>query len=426
MNNLYAPSLSLLLLFSVQAHSAGFALIEQSASGQGLSYAGAAANTEDASVMWFNAAGITDVDQQFIFAVHGIGASAKFNNDGSYIKNSDGSTSPLFGDESTASKASLLPNFYWKSKFADLDVGLGINVPFGSTIEYDDDWVGRYHAVYTQTKSFNINPTIAKKINDNFSVGFGLNAQYLAVNLTQKINFGLTSTPQTNDGYADLEATSLAFGYNLGLMYDFKKAGQLGFSYRSQINHHAEGKAKFTLPSNVTSNAYDDSDIKSNVVLPATASLSYVYPVNNKMQVLADASWTGWSSFEELRIEFDNPAKGDSVQPEEWTDSMRYSLGMTYQVDDNWQLRTGVALDKTPIKDKYLRTPRITDSDRTWLSVGLGYQINKDLNLDFAYTHIMTDNPEIEATDADTGSHVLKGDFGVNIDIVSLQLVWKY
>lgn len=426
MNNLYAPSLSLLLLFSVQAHSAGFALIEQSASGQGLSYAGAAANTEDASVMWFNAAGITDVGDQVILAVHGIGATANFNNDGSYIKNTDGSTSPLFGRESKAAKTSAVPNFYWKSTFSGLDVGLGVNVPFGSTIEYEDDWVGRYHAVYTQTKSINLNPTIAKKLDDNLSIGLGFNIQYLEVNLTQKVDFGGTSTPQNNDGYADIEATSLAFGYNLGLMYDFKEAGKLGFSYRSQINHHAEGKAKFTLPSNVTSNAYDDSDIKSNVVLPATASLSYVYPVNNKMQVLADASWTGWSSFEELRIEFDNPAKGDSVQPEDWTDSMRYSLGATYQTDDKFKLRTGVAFDQTPIKNKYLRTARITDSDRTWLSVGLGYQVNKEVNIDLAYTHILTDDPEIEATDADTGTHVLKGDFDVRIDIISLQLVWKY
>ena len=426
MKNIYARSLSLLLLFSAQAHSSGFTLIEQSGSGQGLSYAGAAANTENASVMWFNAAGITDVDQQVILAAHGIGATANFNNDGSYIKNTDGSTSPLFGRESKASKTSAVPNFYWKSKFSGFDFGLGINVPFGSVIEFDDDWVGRYHAVYTKTKSININPTIAKKLDDNLSIGFGFNVQYLNVNLTQKIDFGSTSTPQANDGYADAEATSLAFGYNLGLMYDFKDAGKLGFSYRSQINHNATGSAEFTLPTNVTSSAYNDSDITANVSLPATASLSYVYPVTTNMEILADASWTGWSSFDELRIEFDNPAKDDSVQPEDWTDSMRYSLGLTYQIDDKFKLRTGAAFDQTPIKNKYLRTPRITDSDRTWLSVGLGYKVNKDVNIDFAYTHIMTDNPEIEATDADTGTHVLKGDFDVRIDIVSLQLVWKY
>lgn len=426
MYKVYATSLTLFSLFSMNAHASGFALIEQSASGQGLSYAGAAANTEDASVMWFNPAGITSVDNQMILATHLILPSVKFNNDGSYIKNSDGTTSPLFGVSDDGAKQGLVPNFYWKSQLAGFDVGLGVNVPYGSTVDYDQDWVGRYHAVYTQTKSINLNPTIAKKVSDNLSVGFGLNAQYLKVNLTQKIDFGLTGTPQTNDGYADIEATSIAYGYNFGMIYDFKKLGKLGFSYRSQIAHSAEGSAKFKTPTNVTSSAYENSDVTADVSLPAFASLSYVFPVNNKIEILADATWTGWSSFDELRIKFDNPAKADSAQPEEWTDVMRYSLGMTYQLNDALKLRTGIAQDQSPIKNKTLRTPRITDSDRNWLSVGLGYEITKAINLDFAYTRIMTGNPEIEATDSDTGSHVLKGNFDVAIDIVSMQLVWKY
>lgn len=422
----YVTPIALLTLFSSNISASGFALIEQSASGQGLSYAGAAANTEDASVMWFNPAGITDVDSQFIFAAHAISPSAKFKNDGSYIKNSDGSTSPLFGEADDGAKLGLVPNFYWKSKFADFDVGVGVNVPYGSTVDYDQDWVGRYHAVYTETKSVNINPTIAKKINENLSVGFGLSAQYLKVNLTQKIDFGLTGTPQTNDGYADIEATSLGFGYNFGAMYDFKDAGRLGLAYRSKVNHSATGEAEFKTPSNVSSSSYDDSDIDANVSLPATASISYAYPVNQKIELLADATWTGWSSFDELRIEFDNSAKDDSVQPEEWKDSMRYSLGMIYQLDETIKLRTGVAFDETPIKNKYLRTPRISDSDRTWLSFGLGYKLSNDINLDLGYTRIFTNSPEIEATDADTGAHVLKGKFDIAIDIVSLQLVWNY
>jgi long-chain fatty acid transport protein len=423
-NKLHATPFVLFALFSSNLYASGFALIEQSASGQGLSYAGAAVSTEDASVMWFNPAGITSVDSQLILAGHIIAPSAKFKNNGSYIQHG-GTTSPLYGKDDDGAKLGVIPNFYWKSKVADLDVGLGVNVPFGSTVEYDQNWVGRYHAVYTQTKSININPTIAKKVADNLSLGFGLNAQYLAVNLTQKVDFGLTGVPQSNDGYADIKATSLAFGYNLGAIYDFKELGKLGFSYRSQVDHSAKGDAKFTLPSSITSNAYDDSDITANVVLPASASLSYSVPVGN-LEFLADATWTGWSSFDELRIKFKNPAKSDSVQPEDWTDVMRYSLGVIYQLDADVKLRTGIAFDQSPIKNKYLRTPRIADSNRTWLSFGVGYKITEDFDFDFAYTRIMTDSPAIEASDADTGAHVLKGKFDVAIDIVSMQLVWKY
>jgi len=421
MKKLKLASAVMLAITSQTAAASGFGLIEQSASGQGLSYAGAAVNTEDASVMWFNPAGLSDIENnQIIGALHVILPNAPFTNDGSYVKN----TGPLFGEDDNGSNTALVPNFYWKGQYQDYDLGLGINVPFGSVVEYDQDWVGRYHAVYTETKTMNINPAISRQVNDQLSVGFGLNAQYIHVNLTQKIDFGLTSEPQSNDGYADLEASGWGFGVNFGLLYQFENQSKLGLSYRSQVSHNAHGTAEFMLPDDVTNPAYADQDIEASVALPAMASISYEHPVSQKTKLLADATWTGWSSFDELRIEFD--VKDDSVQPEEWTDVMRYSLGMVHQYNDQWILRTGVAYDETPIKNRYLRTPRIPDSDRIWLSFGAGYQLNEAMRLDVGYSRLWGGNPKIEASDSDTEQHVLVGEFDIDIDIVSAQLVWNY
>ncbi|BBP45317.1 fatty acid transporter [Thiosulfatimonas sediminis] len=392
--------------------ASGFALIEQSASGQGVSYAGAAASAEDASIMWFNPAGLTKIkSNQLIAAGHVIVPSAEFTNNGSYILSED---NLIVGDADNGAKTSFVPNFYWKGKYQDIDVGLGVNVPFGSSIDYDQDWVGRYHAVYTSTKTININPAFAVKLHPQVSFGAGLNIQYIDVNLTQKVDLG----DQQNDGYVDLQADGVGFGFNFGFLYDLDNGANIGFSYRSQIKHHATGDADFTaMP-------FEDQGIESTVTLPASASLSLVYPFNDKMNLLADATWTGWSSFDELRIEFDN--KEDSVQPEEWKDVMRYSVGATYQYSPQWILRTGVAYDQTPIPNAELRTPRIPDSDRVWLSFGAGYQWNKDLRIDFAYSHLWGGTEQIEAVSADTGVHVLQGSFDTKVDIVSAQLVWNY
>ena len=405
----------LMALTSQAANASGFGLIEQSASGQGLSYAGAAVNTEDASVMWFNPAGLSDIEgNQVVGALHIILPDAPFSNNGSYI---DG-VGPLYGADDDGAQNAVVPNFYWKGQYQDYDIGLGVNVPFGSTVEYDQDWVGRYHAVYTSTKTLNINPAISRQINDQLSVGFGVNAQYINVNLTQKIDFGLGS--QQEDGYADLEASGWGFGVNLGMLYQFENKSKLGLSYRSQIRHNAKGEADFT------DTPYADQDIKASVALPAMASVSYELPINQKTTVLADATWTGWSSFDELRIEFED--KDDSVQPEEWGDVMRYSIGMVHKYNSQWTVRTGIAYDETPISDKYLRTPRISDSDRTWLSIGAGYQLNDAMRIDVGYSHLWGGNPQIEATDADPDGvdHVLVGEFDININIISAQLVWNY
>ncbi|MBN2866427.1 MAG: outer membrane protein transport protein [Thiotrichales bacterium] len=405
----------LMALSSQSVYAAGFGLIEQSASGQGLSYAGAAVNTEDASVMWFNPAGLSDIEgNQIVGALHIILPNAPFKNDGSYI---DG-VGPLFGAEDDGAQNALVPNFYWKGQYQDYDIGLGINVPYGSVVDYDQDWVGRYHAVYTETKTVNINPAISRKVNDQLSLGAGLNAQYIRVNLTQKIDFGLGS--QQEDGYADLQASGWGFGFNLGMLYKFENQSKLGLSYRSKIRYDAKGDADFT-------NApYADQAIKASVDLPETVSMSYEWPVSEKTKLLADATWTGWSVFDELRIEFAD--KDDSVQPEEWNDVMRYSVGMIHQYNSKWTARAGVAYDETPIENASLRTPRIADSNRTWLSVGAGYQLNDAMRLDVAYSHLWGGNPKINATDADPDGvdHVLVGEFDINVDIISAQLVWNY
>ncbi len=424
--HILSATLTLGLLGLSTAQASGFALIEQSASGQGLSYAGAAVNTEDASVMWFNPAGLAEIEgSQLIVGAHVISPSAQFKNNGSHYKNS---TLLINGPNDNGARLGVIPNFYWKGQAGDYALGLGINVPYGSTVDYNGNWVGRYHAVKTETKTYNLNPSIARKFGEHLSLGMGLNAQYIDVTLTKKIDVGaLLNNPQGADGLVELNANTISFGYNLGAIYDFNTAGKLGISYRSQMDHKANGKAKFSdiNPAAQGSPRLQNSNITSNVALPATASFSYAYPVNPKIEVLAGATWTGWSTFKELRIKFDNGAP-DSVQKEDWKDVMRYSLGMKYQLSEAWKLRTGVAYDQTPIKNKYLRTPRIADSDRTWLSFGAGYQMSKSLNLDLAYTHIFSDNPQIDNIDGQGGSHVLKGQFDINIDIVSAQLVWKY
>ena len=53
-----------LLGFSGVASSAGFSLIEESASGMGNAFAGGAASAEDASTLFFNPAGMTRLPGQ--------------------------------------------------------------------------------------------------------------------------------------------------------------------------------------------------------------------------------------------------------------------------------------------------------------------------------------------------------------------------
>lgn len=421
----------LLALASQAANASGFALIEQSASGQGLSYAGAAANAEDASVMWFNPAGLTEIKgHQAIIGGHVISPTAKFTNDGSTGVVAPATPGLLSGNGDDGATLGFVPNIYWKGQAGDYDIGLGINVPFGQHISYDEDWVGRYHATETDLKTLNINPAIARKINDKLSFGFGLNVQYVDVVLEQKVN---QSAIGDVDGNAKVTGDSWAYGYNLGLMYKPNESTNVGLSYRSAITHNVKGKVEYTdINSSVNLGGYTlnqvlfDADASADVNLPATASLAINYAVSDKTQILASGTWTGWSAYDQLVVEFDNGSP-DSESNQAFKDSWRLALGGMYQYNDKIQLRTGVAFDQTPVSNETHRSPRTPDSDRKWFSLGLGYKLSQSMDLDVAYSHIFADKSKVNYTaESSLGNSVLIGEYDNAVDILSAQVVWKY
>ncbi|MDG6773561.1 outer membrane protein transport protein [Thiomicrorhabdus sp. ZW0627] len=420
------------LLTPVVAGASGFALIEQSASGQGMSYAGAAANSEDASVMWFNPAALTDIKgRQLIAGGHVIMPKTEFTNNGSYAFSSGNLIS---GDGDNGATVGFVPNLYWTDSIGDYQVGLGINVPFGQHVSYDSDWVGRYHATETDLKTLNINPSVARKVNEKLSLGFGLNAQYLEVVLEQKLNQSALGDADAN---AKVTGSNWAYGYNLGLMYKPTDRINLGLAYRSAMKHDVNGRVDYTGVNSTTplpltgsptlADIFYDAGVSAKVSLPATASLAVDYEASSQLHLLASSTWTGWGEYDELVLSFDNGAP-DSETNQNFKDSWRFALGGYYQLNDRWKIRTGAALDKTPVPDKYSRSPRTPDSDRTWISLGTNYRYSDKLSVDVGYSHLFGKKGDVEYSTGSSplGPNVLIGSYDTTVDIVSAQLVWKY
>ena len=234
---------------------------------------------------------------------------------------------------------------------------------------------------------------------------------------------------------AEFEADNydnISTGFNFGLLYQVSPQTNVGFSYRSEIEMDVEGEVDFSVPSQLdfltSTGLFTDGDISATVDLPASMSFSVSHRVD-KFTWLADFTWTGWSSFDELRIEYDNPAQPDSVTTEDWDDTMRYSIGLDYQYTDRWVLRTGLALDETPVPNKERRTPRLPGNDRTWLSFGATYMQNEALSWDFGYSHLFIDDAKIEnefESSVPTLASTLNGEYEADVDIISVQVNWKY
>ncbi len=450
-NLLRLGGLATMALLPLGAEASGFALIENSASGMGNAFAGGSAIADDASTLAFNPAGMSRLrGSQLVAAGHYVSPVASFSDNGS----TDGLGNPLGGSEADGGVDSIIPNLYTVSELDDKwHFGMAVHAPFGMTTDYDDDWVGRYHALTSALTTVNFTPSLAYQHSDKLALGFGLTAQYLDVKLSSAVDFGaicftqeLTATlppgtcstmglvPQQSDGYAEISGSNWSYGWNAGLLYNFSETQRLGLSYRSAVTQDIDGKANFTVPGEATalidsSGAFIDTDAKAKVTLPASVSISYWQQLDPKIAVMADATWTNWAVFEELRIQYDNPNQPDSVTTENWQDSWRVALGMNYTLDESVMLRAGLALDQSVITDERYRTPRIPDGERRWLSLGARYRISDETVLNAGYSHLFVDTLEMNNTlesSIPTLQSTLKGSYEASVNIFSLQLTRNF
>lgn len=419
--------------------AAGFALIEQNVNGLGNAYAGSAATAEDASTVFYNPAGLTLLSgTQLMFGGHVIRPYAKFNDQGS----TDVTGAPLRGGSGgNAGELAFVPNLYISRALSErVSVGLGINVPFGLTTDYDPDWQGRYQGITSELMTVNINPALAFKMNEAFSVGVGVNLQYIEAKLSNAIDFGaicfgtLGPAPcidiglasQNADGFVKIEGDDWSWGYNVGLLFQPRAGTRIGLAYRSRIKHELSGEADFRgVPAALTAGGtmFVDTGASAALTLPETVSLSGYRELSSRWTIMGDITWTRWSRFKELRIEFDS-AQPDSVTEEDWDDTLRYSLGVNYAYNDRWTWRAGIAFDETPIPNASRRTPRIPDADRWWLALGFSYRHRNDLSFDLGYAHLFLPDANIDHVGS-TGDRLV-GEYDLKADTVSVQMVWQF
>lgn len=408
----------LLASASSSVWAAGYAIQEQSITGLGRAFAGSAAVAEDASTIFFNPAGLTYLERTEIdMGINYIVPKSEFNNDGSSIAG----VIPLTGgDGGDAGHEAFVPNFYYAQPINDkVSIGLGISAPFGLVTEYRDDWVGRYFAVNSEMLTLNFNPSIAFKPTDKLSIGFGISAQYIDVELTQMADLGaLAGFPQAADGKVKLEADDWGYGYNAGLLYQATDSTRIGVAFRSKISHTLKGDGSLK---DSNGNVLIDDKVQADVDLPETLSLAVHHEISSKWSVSADATMTRWNRFRELNIKSDGGGLS-SVKPEDWENTMRYGLGLTYNHNEKWQFRTGVAYDETPIPNSERRTARIPGNDRKWLAFGATYHFSDTIVIDAAYAHLFMDDPKINETD-DNGYN-LRGRYDSSVDLLGLQLRW--
>jgi long-chain fatty acid transport protein len=434
------------------ASASGFQLMEQNASGLGNAYAGQAASAQDASTIFFNPAGMPKIfssgtgwmsnagGMQMVTVLNVIKPSAEFTNTGSTLAPLQTS---LGGNGGDGGDWAYIPNGYFAAQVnRQLFVGVGLSTPFGLKTDYDAGWVGRFHALKSDLKTVNVNPSVAWKISDTLTLGGGVNYQFAKATLTNSVNYSaaafgaggagalaLAGGPGV-EGVATLKADDGAWGWNAGVMIDVTPNTRIGASYRSAVKFKLEGDATFSNRPAVLAAGLPNGPIHADVKMPATASIAVFHKLNPQWDLLADVTWTEWSNIPVLDINRTGGARLTTI-PLNWKNTWRAGLGANYHQNSQWTWRAGVAFDETPVPDAD-RTPRVPDQDRKWIAIGAQYRWSRQLVFDIGYSHIFIKDASVNLCNAAqaaanpaacSGKNNLVGTYSDNtVDIISAQV----
>ncbi len=431
-------------------HAAGFGLQEQNASGLGVAYAGSGAVAENASTIYYNPAGMTNLPGLNI-SVGGnyIIPSFKFSNDRSSLPAAFGTANARFsgaqlGDEGdNAGGGAFVPNAYVSWQVSDrLFAGLGIGAPFGLATDYGDGFMGRYHSKKFDIETINFNPSLAYKLNNSWSIGAGINIQrikaeyekstvvdmrsqvagavtqrYIAAGVPaqQAAAMGKAVGDQYGpilDGEAKVKMKDTALGWNIGVMFHPSEDTRIGLSYRSRIKYKATGDTDVDIhrPSAAMIGAMPaqlqeiyglvpgslTTSSSASVTLPDTALFSVYQRISPRWELLGDIQWTGWSSLPKLTIKSDTlPEAGLDLR---FKDSWRIAVGAMYQVAPQWKLKAGVAWDQSPVRSAEHRPASLPDNDRYWFSVGAQYKPSENTAIDVGYSYMYLKKSHVDNT----------------------------
>ena len=399
-----------LMLCAKSSMGAGFALFEYSTSNLARGFAGMGVAGDDYSAIVANPAGMTLMGDgvQGGLSVINVRAEAENTDDASQNAKVD-IVSPvpfLFAQTSLSDKAKFGAAFY---------------IPYGLGTEYDDDWYGKDHALMSEVVVYDLTFSGSYDLTDKFTVGASLSTQYATAELTNVVDdfmaYGAPSLLSEIEGDSDV-----ALAYTLGLLYRPNDDTRFGLSYRSKSHYDLEGTHKLSANGVIFSNPSlglnGDADAKASITLPEHILLS-AYHKMGKFGLAAGAKWTRWSRFENLDVYSDAIAVMPLIRTEEnWKNTWSYSLGMDYDLNEKWILRTGVQYDETGISSVDHRTARIPDNDRIITGLGASYKFDGG-QVDMAYAHIFLD-------DNYANYEGLNSDYSMAVDMISVALQYHF
>ena len=345
MNHFSTIVFSVGVLASGNAIAGGIIVYEVGTEDVGLAAAGYAARAQDATTVLTNPAGMVRLDgTQVQLGTQLLYSDMKFSN--------SGASSPALG---TNGSGNILGENGWfpggglflsYSVSPDLKLGLAATSTFGSVLNYNDNWVGRYHVQQGTLIGASLLPSIAFRVTDKLSLGASVNAMYGYLKNETGINniFGADGKLSMSDG-------TWGWGGNLGLMYEATPGTRFGLTYSSQVKLEFEPEARFSgtgplLTALLNARGLNRTKVDLGITVPQQVMGSVFHTVNERLALLGNVGWQQWSKFGDVEVGLANTNNPTSLTTNlEFKDTWHAALGAQYRISEPWRLNLGIAYD---------------------------------------------------------------------------------
>lgn len=390
-------SFLLILSFPAYYFSQGFQVNLQGQKQQGMGGAGTAF-IQDAATVFFNPGGMSFVANSVILGATPTIAKGAFQN---------ANTNEVSRTNSPVSYPFAAYGVVGLKDSSQLKFGFGIYTPFGSTVQWENGWIGRFALTRLQLRAIFFQPTISYKITNKIGVGAGFIYASGKVNLQKDIPI---IDADGNYASAELNGKAEGYGFNAGIYFTPTKKIAIGLTYRSGIKMAVNnGTATFKVPASVAAN-FPNGKFTSKLPLPSVTTIGFKYEVNSKLNLVLDINYVGWKAYDTLAFDYEvnTTSLQDTKSARSYKNTVAFRSGAQYAVSTKLMVRLGLAYGITPVQNGYV-TPETPDANRINYTAGIGYQISNKFKIDasFLFTHLKRSDTNLETN--------LSGTFKTNV-----------
>jgi long-chain fatty acid transport protein len=350
----------------------GFQVNFQGQKQQGMGCAGSALNA-DASSLFFNP-----------------GASAFANNSEINLAGTPIFAHVLYTDSASQTNYrtnnpvgtpfSMYGIYRFKKSLEPLSVGLAMYTPFGSTVQWEPNWIGRFALTRLSLKAIFFQPTLSYRINERLGIGAGFVISNGSVNLQKDIP---VQDSLGNYGHAELAGKAIGFGFNAGMLYHVNERFSMGLTYRSKVNMSVNnGIATFTVPTALAT-SFPNGTFSSQLPLPSVLTLGLSFKSNSKWSFVLDINRVNWKVYDTLAFDYavNTSALMDTKSARNYESIFAFRSGAAYSATKKWTFRLGSGFGFTPVQSGYV-TPETPDANRLYGTCGFSFMANEHFSID--------------------------------------------